>query len=280
MQPAVFIGSSSEGLEYARAARRLLDDVAAVRVWKELSFGLSNTIIEGLVQHVERFDFAVLILTADDLLTSRDSETLSPRDNVIFELGMFMGSLGRPRTFLLQQIVPDVKVPSDLSGVITAPFKPREEDETYDSAIGRACDLVRERIRDLGVSPRKVSREIDELASRQRVQGEELSHQKTQIESLQIALRGIVTGYELDKLNGLRQERFEVRYSEDLISELRHLRAMGLVQNRAGTGLRTITERYRNRPGEFDLRDHFCITEQGSEYLRVRTELEALAAAP
>ena len=217
-------------------------------------------------------------MTATSGMASRDVTTLSPRDNVIFELGLFMASLGRARTFLLKQDAPDVKVPSDLAGLIVGTFKPAN-DTNYAAAVGAACDLIRNRIRDLGLSDRKVSREFDQLTSRQDVQDKELSRQKTQIESLQVALRGIVTRYELDKLTGLSQPRFLVRYSADLISELRHLRAMGLVQNKDGTGLRTITDRYRNRPEEFDLREHFYITDQGSEYLRVRSELEAFAAA-
>lgn len=279
MQPAVFIGSSSEGLDYARAARRRLVEAAEVTVWDEAESDSGLTIIEWLMQEAERFDFAVLILTPDDLLSSRDVKALNPRDNVIFELGLFMGSLGRPRTFLLKQIAPDVKVPSDLAGVISLTFKPANG-PNYTAAVGAACDRIRTDIRDLGLTESKVSREFDQITSRQDAQDNELSRQKTQIESLQVALRGIVTRYELDKLNGLCKQRFPVRYSADLINELRHLRAMSLAQNKDGTGLRAITDRYKNSPEEFDLREHFYITDQGREYLRVRSELEAVAAAP
>jgi hypothetical protein len=88
-------------------------------------------------------------------------------------------------------------------------------------------------------------------------------------------LRGIITDYEHDKLKGLSRDKpFPCRYSPDLIDELRHLRAMNLVQNREGVGLRTITEHYRDV--EFDLRDIFFITDDGHEYLRLLRELEAL----
>src|SRR3954447_14498794 len=106
MRPSVFIGSSTEGLEYARAVRGLIQDAAEATVWNEGFFGPGTTIIERLAQEADRFDFAVVILTPDDLLASQarpDGEGLTPRDNVIFELGLFMGSLGRTRTFLLLQ---------------------------------------------------------------------------------------------------------------------------------------------------------------------------------
>ena len=47
-----------------------------------------------MVYSLDRFDFAILVLTADDLVASRDVLSTAPRDNVLFELGLFMGGLG------------------------------------------------------------------------------------------------------------------------------------------------------------------------------------------
>ena len=44
---------------------------------------------------LDQFDFAVMILSPDDMTESRDQSYASPRDNVLFELGLFMGRLGR-----------------------------------------------------------------------------------------------------------------------------------------------------------------------------------------
>src|SRR5437667_2021442 len=118
-KPSVFIGSSSEGLNFARAARSLLGNDAEITIWNEGFFGLGNTFIETLVNSLPRFDFAILVLTPDDLVNSRDVESFGPRDNVLFELGLFMGRLGRSRTFILHQSNSRVKIPSDLSGVTT-----------------------------------------------------------------------------------------------------------------------------------------------------------------
>jgi predicted nucleotide-binding protein len=122
-KPSVFIGSSSEGLEFARAVRVLLTQDAEVTVWNEGLFRPGSTFIETLVNALPRFDFAILVLTPDDLVHSREVEMLSPRDNVLFELGLFMGRLGRSRTFMLHQSHAKLKIPSDLSGVTTATYE-------------------------------------------------------------------------------------------------------------------------------------------------------------
>ena len=110
-KPSLFIGSSTEGLEFARALRDLLVHDAEVTLWNEGLFSLGNTFIETLVNSLPRFDFAVLVLTPDDLVKSREVDLLGPRDNVLFELGLFMGRRGRSRTFILTQSNSRVKIP-------------------------------------------------------------------------------------------------------------------------------------------------------------------------
>ena len=94
-KPTLFVGSSSEGLDVARAVRALLAEDAEVTLWNEGFFIITDTFIESLVNALPRFDFAALVLTPDDLTTSRQTSTFSPRDNVLFELELFMGRLGR-----------------------------------------------------------------------------------------------------------------------------------------------------------------------------------------
>lgn len=74
-----------------------------------------------------KFDYAILVLTPDDLVTVRDSATQQPRDNVLFELGLFMGKLGRERTFIVHGQGLDLKLPSDLAGVTAATFAKRSD---------------------------------------------------------------------------------------------------------------------------------------------------------
>jgi predicted nucleotide-binding protein len=173
-KPSLFIGSSSEGLDFARAARFLLTQDAEVTVWREGFFALGSTYIEALMNSLPRFDFAILVFTPDDAVNSREIENFGPRDNVIFELGLFMGHLGRSRTFILHQANARLKIPTDLSGVTMAPYEWPRADKNHKSAVGSACDSIREVIRDLGLSEIKTAREISAIRSRQEEQAQEI----------------------------------------------------------------------------------------------------------
>jgi hypothetical protein len=117
-QPRIFVASSSEQVRVAkRIAKELKEPSAwAVHVWDKL-FSFSAAYIESLENELDRADFAVVVLTGDDLATVRDQATLLPRDNVIFELGLFMGRLGRPRCFFFVEGESGTRIASDLSGV-------------------------------------------------------------------------------------------------------------------------------------------------------------------
>jgi hypothetical protein len=168
IKPSIFIGSSSEGLEFARAVRFLLREDAEVTMWDEGFFRPGSTFIETLVNSRLRFDFAILVLTPDESVQSREITTLGPRDNVLFELGLFVGSLGRERTFVLRQAGVELKLPTDLAGVTTTTFKPREDGD-HRAAVGAACDSMREVIRDLGLTPMRASKHLEQVQQRQDV---------------------------------------------------------------------------------------------------------------
>ena len=274
IKPSLFIGSSTEGLDFARAVRYVLAQDAEITVWDEGFFGIGSTFIERLITSLPRFDFAVLVLTPDDLVNSRDLEVFGPRDNVLFELGLFMGHLGRSRTFILHQVNSRLKIPSDLSGVITAMYDWPRADGSHKSAVGSACDSIREVIRDLGVSETKTKIEISAIKTRQFSHETRLTKQQAQIRSLQVTLQGIVTQYEMDKLVGLaKEEKFICYYSNDLYNELKRLRAMGLVYHHEGVDFTTIRRKYKDRDKKFDLKRYFYITKKGREYLLLRDEL-------
>jgi len=154
-RPSVFVGSSGEGLEVARAIQFQLQDTALVSVWNEGVFGLGEGTLEGLVRMLDRFDFAVLVITPDDVVTSRGEDRQAPRDNVMFELGLFMGRLGTGRTFAVCSDSPNLKLPSDLAGVTMARFKADDAAHDLTAALGPSCFRLRQAIRDLGLSPSK-----------------------------------------------------------------------------------------------------------------------------
>jgi hypothetical protein len=125
-----FIGSSSEGLGVASAIAAMLADATECRVWTEGVFLPGRTFIETLERLLEEVDYAILVASADDKVTIRDVESLTMRDNVLLELGLFMAKLGRGRTYLVTPCDNPIRVPSDLLGVQTVTYaSPEEEDE-------------------------------------------------------------------------------------------------------------------------------------------------------
>jgi len=148
LRPRLFIGSSSEGLEIARACQSSLQyDDFDVRVWTDGVFQASKATIEDLEREVKSIDFGVLVLTHDDKIESRGNERMGPRDNVIFEFGLIMGAIGRDRTFALQPRGIDLKIPSDLLGVRPLSYNLSGE---LPASIGPACNELREIIQRLG----------------------------------------------------------------------------------------------------------------------------------
>lgn len=153
-RPTLFVGSSSEGHEIAQAVQVNLDRVCEVKLWDQGVFGLTRGTLESLVKAVDEFDFAVLVLTADDLNISRGTTKAAARDNVLFELGLFMGSLGRERTFIFYNQADSPSLPSDLAGVTLANFEPHA-DGNIDAALGAPCTKIQRVITTLGTRENK-----------------------------------------------------------------------------------------------------------------------------
>lgn len=144
-RPRIFIGSSVEGLPVAEALQLGLDHDAETTLWSQGVFGLSHGTLEDLVRASREFDFAVLVLTPDDLTIRRGTTGNSPRDNVIFELGLFMGALGRARTFIVYCRDTKPELPSDLAGVTPATYASRA-DGNVQAALGAACTQIKRAI--------------------------------------------------------------------------------------------------------------------------------------
>ena len=104
-----------------------------------------KTIIEKIEKNAESCNFAIVLLSDDDLgeaasaLTSVKEEEIKShlkkraRQNVIFEMGFFVGKISRSKTFLLYR--EGVERPSDISGVVYTSF---------DDAGKWKIDLVKE----------------------------------------------------------------------------------------------------------------------------------------
>lgn len=148
--PQVFIASASEGLSLANCLRDCLGEAGlSVRVWNEGTFKLSQTFIESLENELNQVDFAVLTLTPDDTIQSRGKTRKGPRDNIIFELGLFMGRLGRDRSYFVFDKACDPKLPSDLQGVVPASYVRRGR-ASLPQSVASICEQMAKRMRALG----------------------------------------------------------------------------------------------------------------------------------
>jgi len=150
-KPIVFIGSSVEGLAVAKEIQLGLKHSNLVaRLWTNGVFGPGGVTIDALLAQVDVSDFALFVFGPDDKITSRDEKYLGPRDNVVFELGLFMGRLDRERTYIVNENSDDIKIPSDLLGIspITYVCKPGDDLAT---AISTVCTEVEAVVARLGV---------------------------------------------------------------------------------------------------------------------------------
>ena len=98
-------------------------DLEAIILHEQPSKG--RTLIEKFESNAEGVVFAVVLLTPDDMAheSGKDPKEAKPRprQNVIFELGFFLGKLGRDRVAALYK-GEGIDIPSDYSGVAFIPF--------------------------------------------------------------------------------------------------------------------------------------------------------------
>src|ERR671911_2790415 len=127
-RPRIFLGSSGKQEKLLQALARGLEDVAQVEPWTT-SFNPGTTTLERLLELTREVDFAAFVFARDDWTTNSppasdasQSGQASPRDNVVFEAGLFGGVLGMRRTFILH--AHGSKLPSDLLGLTSVRYDP------------------------------------------------------------------------------------------------------------------------------------------------------------
>lgn len=134
LRPKIFIGSSKPGYSIAEKVKTNLGSIGDCYLWQDPNVWEPNrSTFDNLLRMVSFFDFGVFVATADDLTMTNDNLVIEARDNVILEMTLFLGAMGRDKSFLL--VEEGTKLPSDFAGIYMPRF-----DRNNDSSIKVACD--------------------------------------------------------------------------------------------------------------------------------------------
>ena len=144
-KPRVFVGSSVEGLDVAGKIQSALQHDCYIELWNQISMPGLSTAIEKLEDILDKYDYGIFVFTPDDQIEKRDNQTKVPRDNVIFEAGLFIGCKGRSHTFIVHPRDLEIQLPSDLAGV--DPVKYEAGAPNLTASVGAACQDIRAAIK-------------------------------------------------------------------------------------------------------------------------------------
>lgn len=123
-----------------------LEDVARVKQWDN-AFDLSSMTLPALIQRAQETDFAVFVFHKDDQTIIRGNTYSTVRDNVLFELGLFIGALGIDKCFVLipRSVEGEFRLPTDLAGLTLAAYDDSIDDMV--DAVATSCAKVKQAIR-------------------------------------------------------------------------------------------------------------------------------------
>ncbi|MGF6922918.1 TIR domain-containing protein [Paraburkholderia sp. 40] len=149
--PRVFVASSAEALPVAEAVNIRLEHDAKVKQWDN-AFELSSLTLPSLLERAKNTDFAVFVFHKDDKTIIRGNTYSAVRDNVLFELGLFIGSLGIDRCFVLvpKSVEGDFRLPTDLAGLTVASYDDTVEDMV--DAVATSCAKIKQAVRKIQAS--------------------------------------------------------------------------------------------------------------------------------
>jgi hypothetical protein len=140
-----------------------LAPITECTVWTEGAFGLSTSTLDNLMRNLKDSDFGIFVFAADDTATIKDKLLNVPRDNVVYEAGLFSGYLSPHRCLIaVPQSVP-IHVPTDLLGMTYGTYEDARTDKNYLAAVSTFCRQVKTEIQNLGLfsgNPQEALREL------------------------------------------------------------------------------------------------------------------------
>lgn len=149
----VFVASASEAADHDRLIRAILDELSVdVIGWRDL-VGPGEIFIDGLIESCSQADAAILIASPDDFTTTRGRDEMSPRDNILLEIGMCLTGLGRDRVLIAHfadEKGKHPKLPTDLQGLFVLRCHPSKKNkleyEVHEWIHGLTTRTTKERV--------------------------------------------------------------------------------------------------------------------------------------
>lgn len=141
----VFIGSSKEGIEICEAINYNLDMFSENTLWQH-AFDLSSNTLDALFKKTTEVDYAIFIFSADDIAIIRDEKKLIARDNVLFELGLFIGAIGKDRCIIVKPRDIEMHLPTDLLGIVYTDYDSNRTDSDWHSALAAPATKIKQHI--------------------------------------------------------------------------------------------------------------------------------------
>jgi predicted transcriptional regulator len=159
----IFIGSSVESLPIADAIAENLEFDAEVTIWRSGTFDLSSNTLDDLIIKSKSVDFSAFIFSPDDLVIMRSREQYAVRDNVLFELGLFIGAIGKERCFIIKPRDVELHFPSDLLGITPTDYDPNRSDGNLTSSLTYASTQIKREMSKKGTFKEIVTSKVQKL---------------------------------------------------------------------------------------------------------------------
>ncbi len=162
-KPQIFVASSSEGLEIAYAVQESLEHDAECTVWNQGIFDPSSYVLPDLIKTLQVMDYGIFVFSMDDAAIIREQEERIVRDNVVLELGLFLGLLGQNNCFIiLPKSKGSIHLPTDLKGLTLLNYNAERNDGNILAALGPVINKIRKKIKSIDIYKKSLSVEIVE----------------------------------------------------------------------------------------------------------------------
>lgn len=154
MKLPLFVASSKESLAVADAINRNLDAFADVTVWKNWAFPSLESTLAGLQDALENHYFGIFVATPDDISTIRGQQLPVVRDDVMFELALFIGRYGPAHCFVVCPRGAGTHLPSDILGATVFSYDAERFKDAPDAALNPATSRIQLAMQKQGIAER------------------------------------------------------------------------------------------------------------------------------